>query len=339
MDACLPFYWSHNRFLFGIPKILQSNQAKIPESDNAEVTKIDLSKQAPIYQQQVNTNLTEISDWLTKIIVGLGLVNLTRIPPFLNNAATILASGLSEPQITPSKMAIASAYGIIIAYTIFGFLFAYITTRLYLAVLFSEADQRTLLSIAQKTERTAQKTEEIAQKAKEAAGAAQSALQKAEFALITSPDTSLHGSSLENLLQSAANYNEIRNTMKPGPARTSKMTEVVKGMMAIISLIETYDIDAALKDRNDGKRLIGYVWLNVKPNEEYLGELVDAIATDPTAFGQYWGIQALSKIIKHRTSEKMDPTVFNKLKSYYNRLDKGIDREYELARILPELKK
>ena len=45
-----------------------------------------------IYRQQVNTNLTEISDWLTKIIVGLGLINLKQIPSLTKRAASLLAS-------------------------------------------------------------------------------------------------------------------------------------------------------------------------------------------------------------------------------------------------------
>src|SRR5215831_16764829 len=56
-------------FLFGIPKILQSD--RLPEgSTNSTVIG---------YRQQVNTNLTEISDWLTKIIVGLSLISLSNI--------------------------------------------------------------------------------------------------------------------------------------------------------------------------------------------------------------------------------------------------------------------
>src|SRR5882762_1055624 len=47
-------------FLFGIPKILQT-----ANSIGGSTTT------ATAYNQQVNTNLVEISDWLTKIIVGL----------------------------------------------------------------------------------------------------------------------------------------------------------------------------------------------------------------------------------------------------------------------------
>ncbi len=60
-------------FLFGIPRVLQGEDV--------------LPGQQPEYRQRVNTNLEQISDWLTKIIVGLGLVELrqcritfTRLP-------------------------------------------------------------------------------------------------------------------------------------------------------------------------------------------------------------------------------------------------------------------
>ena len=59
-------------FLFGIPRIVQRDASQSGVS-------------RPIAQIQstslgINTNLTEISDWLTKIIVGVGLVQLNSIP-------------------------------------------------------------------------------------------------------------------------------------------------------------------------------------------------------------------------------------------------------------------
>src|SRR5438552_685547 len=59
-------------FLFGIPRVLQGTDS------GAEAT-----AHTP-YQQRVNTNLEQISDWLTKIIVGLGLVQLTKVPGYLS---------------------------------------------------------------------------------------------------------------------------------------------------------------------------------------------------------------------------------------------------------------
>lgn len=116
-------------FLFGIPKILQGS--KTAGTDKA----------TPDYQLQVNTNLTEISDWLTKIIVGLGLVKLTKIPPYINSLAVAMADGIVD---SDRGVAMAFAYGTICFFSILGFLFGYLLTRLYLSKALSVADQQSL---------------------------------------------------------------------------------------------------------------------------------------------------------------------------------------------------
>lgn len=108
-------------FLFGIPKILQSTDAK----------QGDVSA----YNQQVNTNLVEISDWLTKIIVGLGLINLVKIPSFVGRVSNTLALSMGDPQ---EHLAFAEA--LIICFFVVGFLFGYLSTRLFLAGAFYRAD-------------------------------------------------------------------------------------------------------------------------------------------------------------------------------------------------------
>lgn len=299
-------------FLFGIPKILQ--RPMVPDANG--------STTQPNYQQQVNSNLTEISDWLTKIIVGLGLVNLTNIPPYIYSAAKILANGLSDPKGTSEDLSLAFAYAIIIGYTCFGFLFGYITTRTYLAGVFSEADQNALSRIAEKADETA--------------GKAQSALYKAELALtkplevytneILSPDEQL-----QRLIES---YNHIRNSFPVGSSRTSKTTEIIKAMMDLVSSLINFDITAALKSVDNGERLSGYAFLYMKPSIEYVDLLVDAIIRDPTAFGQYWGIQALRTIVNAQEIYKFDNSSHKKLKDYYDKLKNDTDRKYELGKVL-----
>lgn len=301
-------------FLFGIPKILQNSQAT------------DANATAPTYQQQVNTNLTEISDWLTKIIVGLGLVSLTKIPPYVSGIARILANGLTESGKPPSNMAFAFAYGTIIGYTILGFLIGYIATRLYLAGAFSKADQAAL--------------EVVIRKADEAAGAAQSALQKVDFALIKPSATTndQRQNPTADLDELARKYVQVRSTMQSGSQRTSKMNEIFKEMISIANMSERPDLSVLLKENDIGKRLIGYAYLYSKPDYEYLEQIVDAISTDPTPFGQYWAIQVLEKILALQPGAAIDQNVLKKIKSYYDRLPKGIDREYELGKIMPSLK-
>jgi hypothetical protein len=119
-------------FLFGIPKILQGPGTPADGTPDPKTIK------ASDYQFHVNTNLTEISDWLTKIIVGLGLVKLTRIPPYLTALAQAFADGIRDGQ---RGVAMAVAYGTISCFSVLGFLFGYLFTRLFLSKAMSIADQ------------------------------------------------------------------------------------------------------------------------------------------------------------------------------------------------------
>jgi hypothetical protein len=88
---------------------------------------------APGSTYGVNTNLTDISDWLTKIIVGVGLVQLGKIRGLLRDASRFvsvgLASGVNGKQ--PADFA-AIALGILLYFTAIGFLSSYLLTRVWL---------------------------------------------------------------------------------------------------------------------------------------------------------------------------------------------------------------
>ena len=131
-------------FLFGVPKILQSGRtnpvsARIaPQGRNmalgaASATAVPRVGQASAYQQLVNTNLEEISDWLTKIIVGLGLANLKEAPHGLSRTADYIVAG------HPALKSLVTAT--IIYFAVIGFLYGYLLTRLALQRAFARADQ------------------------------------------------------------------------------------------------------------------------------------------------------------------------------------------------------
>jgi hypothetical protein len=110
-------------FLFGIPKVGGGTQAN--------GTGLTTSP---------NTNLTDISDWLTKIITGLGLVNLTKIPGEMRQLGQVLAHDLGFCGGTSPYL--AYSVGLIIAFLSLGFLFGYLSTRLFLSAAFARADKK-----------------------------------------------------------------------------------------------------------------------------------------------------------------------------------------------------
>ncbi len=81
-------------FIFGIPRKLQEGQTT-PKPTNEESSQTPEGEKQPI-SYQVNTNLEQISDWLTKILVGVGLTQLTSLPDALKSFAEYIAPGLGN---------------------------------------------------------------------------------------------------------------------------------------------------------------------------------------------------------------------------------------------------
>lgn len=110
-------------FLFGIPRSLQA--ADTARSQGASATGAYGS----------NTNLEQISDWLTKILVGVGLTQLNEVPGLLGSIGTFLAPafpGTTRPDVfTPA---------LVLYFLIGGFLFGYLWTRLFMRGLLGAAD-------------------------------------------------------------------------------------------------------------------------------------------------------------------------------------------------------
>ncbi len=103
-------------FIFGIPKVEQSKHQGGGE-----------------YRQRVNTNLEEISDWVTKIIVGISLVQLANIPPVFQSLVEFIAN---DSEISPGTIG-----AILVLFAVLGFFTGYLLTRIFLASAFMRADR------------------------------------------------------------------------------------------------------------------------------------------------------------------------------------------------------
>jgi hypothetical protein len=114
-------------FLFGIPRSLQREKTN-SQSDAGVMF-------APTYE--TNTNLEQISDWLTKIIVGVGLVEMTAIPDQIQHLGAFLAGAFGVRPVPGALVVAAFVY-----FSITSFLLSYLWTRLHLTGEFSLAEQR-----------------------------------------------------------------------------------------------------------------------------------------------------------------------------------------------------
>jgi len=86
----------------------------------------------------VNTHLDDVSDWLTKIAVGVGLVELEKMPGLLYRLASVIASGISPPADSVSLVPFIMA--LILYFSTAGFMSGYLTTRMFFQRAFRIAD-------------------------------------------------------------------------------------------------------------------------------------------------------------------------------------------------------
>lgn len=117
-------------FVFAIPRSRQEQvSVKVSASD-------DNQKASRPSDYSANTNLEQISDWLTKILVGIGLVQFdtfwNRGVRILNHLTPLMGN---VPAARPATLSL-TAY-----FVLWGFFFAYLATRLWLPKALSRAER------------------------------------------------------------------------------------------------------------------------------------------------------------------------------------------------------
>ena len=83
--------------------------------------------------------MEQISDWLTKLLVGAGLVELKSLPHYLHTAAHYVAGSLGKPAGEPDASSFAAA--LIIYFFVEGFLGGYLATRMFFQNAFQRSDE------------------------------------------------------------------------------------------------------------------------------------------------------------------------------------------------------
>jgi hypothetical protein len=130
--ACAAIGWAVG-FLFGVPHTRQAEFGSgVQEGGKAQ----GFTGDNPFYQLRSNASLEDISGWLTKIIVGVGLTQITVIPTKLHEAAAYVAKAIGDPGDEPF------ALGIILFFFTIGFLGGYGLTRLYFLKALAHAEIR-----------------------------------------------------------------------------------------------------------------------------------------------------------------------------------------------------
>ncbi len=121
-------------FIFSVPKII---------SGDAPLNNLVTTANATYVKRiEENTNLTQISDWLTKLLIGAGLVQIEEAPGYILKVARTMAMGL-RPELAP--LATVDEFttlcaAIILFFVIWGFIAGYLVMRLILSEQFANIE-------------------------------------------------------------------------------------------------------------------------------------------------------------------------------------------------------
>lgn len=120
-------------FIFGIPRTLQQDRSGNNQKSTGTDVKEGADKAKTGYL--ANTNLEQISDWLTKILVGVGLTQLTVIPEKVINLSGLMSRSLGNFDSSQTF-----AFSILLYFLTCGFFYGYLWSRLFLVRAMRAAD-------------------------------------------------------------------------------------------------------------------------------------------------------------------------------------------------------
>lgn len=123
-------------FLFAVPRAPKSLIRPRPDDASEAIHTAASTASHGFNGLGINTNLEEISDWLTKIMVGLGLVQFRSIPRYVREIGEYVADGLG-------KESGSAASGLVLYFFSLGFISGYLLTRMFFSPAFLLADRAT----------------------------------------------------------------------------------------------------------------------------------------------------------------------------------------------------
>lgn len=115
-------------FLFGIPRTMRPR--------NPELVTGESRREAVAAPYEPSNNLEQVADWLTKILVGVGLVELGKIGNALGQVGDQVAKSVAPP---PAGTNVVTEV-VLIAFATIGFLASFLWTRIYYGGIQARAD-------------------------------------------------------------------------------------------------------------------------------------------------------------------------------------------------------
>jgi len=273
-------------FIFGIPR-----------SGNTDAGTGKSGKEREGGGYRPNTNLEQISDWLTKILVGAGLTQLTVFPEKLQTLFEYAAEQMRGCGGCSSSVFSGS---LIIFFFVSGFMYAFLWTRLNLAREMKRADD----DLADLLAKSMGALGAMEQKFDEYDRQNFQMLQhQTEKALAFREGETDAKKKLEAL---SREYERIRTFSSSGKDRTVKMGAIISQMRSLYYNLnyKPENIIKLFKTGSEGNRIAALALAKVKADASYFDMLIEAVRSSKSAFEQYQSLSAIEQVFPQLSEDQ-----------------------------------
>lgn len=232
-------------FIFGIPKSSVFNQPE-PETDSQNFNQSENLSENSNLRYQPSTNLEQISDWLTKIIIGIGLVEFREILDLLVRIGEIVDSNMNESAPNIEILTIS----IILIFLVLGFISSYLWTRIYYGGIQMNADKGINDSLLRMNKSIKHQNQKIANQKTEIEG-----YQKITDLLTKGDFVKSHNLTSKNEL-TEKDFEEIRNDENEWPAELREKVENLRLMEEKWECDPGFDLFPDAKMEMNGRKLV-----------------------------------------------------------------------------------
>lgn len=261
-------------FLFGIPKAgISSKVATVHSSStNATATRTPdrtfaSNEAGSELRARPNTNLEEVSDWLTKILVGLTLVHLEKLQEEVHRISLNAAASIQQH---PTASAISAATALVVGFALIGFLSIYLYMRLFVqgAIVRSDEQMHQYRSAVARAEQIGQYEPEANPEDPVAVIPSPASLIAAQDVADAAPPNQ-PDLVLQPLRELACQYEKLRQDMDYSGSRTRAMTRIVHQMRPHAIAAAPY-INEMIQSTSPGDHLAATVILQMKYMPEHM---------------------------------------------------------------------
>jgi hypothetical protein len=282
-------------FLFGIPKSGIAGKAEAQASSPTPTTPAAAAALTTATRARPNTNLEEVSDWLTKIIVGLTLVNLRELRDEVGRICLNAAAAIRP---NPTASDISAATALVVGFALLGFLAVYLYMRLFVQGAISRSDDQLIRyrDAIEFAERMVEKEPATSQDpsadsaAPEPVVPSAASLSAAQAVADAAPAD--QNVVLQPLRQLAGEYESLRGQKEYSAVRTRMMTDIVRRMRPHAIAAAPY-IDELIRSTSTGEHLAATTILQMKYMPEYMEWLARRLVEERS----FIGYQAASALL------------------------------------------